>query len=163
MSEQDKLNVLVFQTELIQTRAKSFKIKSRPENITAFRSTVRAFIDAGMPLEQIANAGDFLEEEVERMEIDTSVRVGWQYKNSEVVEDENQIFAWQSRGETATAGHQLTSGSISGQELVIITKELATSAPQPDSINVVEGIAVTTEIRNSPFLQTLPSDLKKAP
>lgn len=169
MSEQDRSNILVFQ-EPNSVRAKSFKIKSQPENITAFRNTVRAFIDAGMPLEQIANAGDFLGEEVERLETDAPLQNGWQHQRSEIVEDENQIFAWQSRGETVTLDHQLTAANPeTGREVVIISKELSTHEHEPGTINVVEGISVTrnapeavdtnhdAELESSPFLQPLKS------
>lgn len=112
MSEQQPKIISLVPNEPIQIKAKSFKITSKPENIIAFRSTVRAFINAGMPLEQIANAGDFLGEEVERLETNAPIRDGWQYKNSDVIEDENQIFAWQNR---------LTSPLID-QELVVVSK-----------------------------------------
>src|SRR3989344_637469 len=176
MSELDKSNLIVLQpttpqvtSEPFQTRAISFKIRSKPENITAFRSTVKAYIIAGMPIEQIANAGDFLGEEVERLETDAPIRNGWQNKKSEVVEDDNQIFAWQSRGEIVTLDHQIASANpVTGNEMVIITKELSTpNAPQP-TIDVVEGISVVKteqetieapapshddELVNSPFLK----------
>lgn len=169
MSELDKSNVIVFQpttpqvtSEPIQTRAISFKIRSKPENITAFRSTVKAYIVAGMPIEQIANAGDFLGEEVERLETDAPIKDGWGNKRSEVIEDGNQIFAWQSRGETVTLDHQITSANpITGNEMVIITRELATAPASQSTIDVVEGIsvvkteqeAIDDELVNSPFLK----------
>ncbi len=142
---------------ILPTRAKSFKVNSTSQNYAQYVSTVKAYALAGMPFEHIANAGDFLGDQVERGEIDAPLLEGWQEKAGEVAEDASKILSWQNRGEVISIIPQLSSPSITGQEIVNISPD--------QTINVVEGIAVFNkegnfELENNPYLKALP-DLKK--
>ena len=157
------------------TRAKSFKVNSRTQNYAQYVSTVKAYALAGMPFEHIANAGDFLGDQVERGEVDASLIEGWQEKMGEVAEDESKILSWQNRGEIISITPQLSAPTTSGLDLVQSSTDLTTGQKQDQTINVVEGIAVFNEqpsslqnssddnsaLENNPYLKSLP-DLKKA-
>ncbi len=137
------------------TRAKSFKINSPTQNYSQYINTVKAYAQAGLPFEHIANAGDHLGDSVERGEIDASIHQGWQNKAGEIAEDKSKILAWQNRGETISITQALgapTSNSLTTSQQ---TRE--------QTLNVVEGISVTkvqpSELDNNPFLKA-PANLK---
>lgn len=155
-------------------RARSFKINSVMQNFSQYVRTVKAYALAGLPLEHIANAGDFLGDPVERKEIDTNLLNNWQTKAGEIAEDENKIMAWQSRGEQISIVNQLGAAQpLEGTEIVPITNNLTTAnSNSPQTLNVLEGIAVfnnqppqlppnqtNSQLENNPYLRT-PANLK---
>lgn len=156
------------------TRAKSFKVSSQTQNFAQYVRTVKAYALAGMPLEHIANAGDFLGDQVERGELDVNLLESSQSKAGEIAEDENKIMAWQNRGEKISIVNQLSSPQpLKETEIVPASNNLITSnLNQEQTLNVLEGIAVfnnqpqqissdqNTQLENNPYLQPLP-DLKK--
>lgn len=145
-------------------RAKSFKISSVMQNFAQYVRTVKAYALAGMPLEHIANAGDHLGDLVERGEIDASLLQTSQSKAGEIAEDENQIMAWQNRGEIISITPQLSSPTNTGQELVKTSQHLSADQKPDQTRNVLEGIAVFNNqppIQNNPYL-IAPAQLKKA-
>lgn len=147
-------------------RAKSFKVTSHTQNFAQYVATVKAYALAGMPFEHIANAGDFLGDQVERGEIDAPILEGWQEKAGEVAEDKSKILSWQNRGEIISIMPQISSASITNQELIPISQQLSTTQNPDQTINVVEGIAVfnqktSGQLENNPYLSA-PADLKKS-
>lgn len=150
------------------TRAKSFKVRTSVRDYAQYVNTIKAYAQAGMPFEHIANAGEFLGDIVEKEEVDASIQQGWQSKAGEIVEDENKILAWQSRGEKVPLSHQLTQGPTTGKELITISTELTTEPKAEKTIEVIEGIGVTNQeappinqsptdyLENNPYLQPLP-------
>lgn len=157
-------------------RAKSFKISSVMQNFAQYVRTVKAYALAGMPLEHIANAGDHLGDLVERGEIDASLLQTSQSKAGEIAEDENQIMAWQNRGEQISIVNQLPSAQpLKETEIVPVSNNLAVSNPnQEQTVNVLEGIAVfnnqpqqlpssqdNSQLEANPYL-IAPAQLKKA-
>lgn len=163
-----------------RTRTRSFKIRTSPPNLKQFVAAVNAYALAGMPFEHIANAGDFLGDEVERKEIDAPLQQEWKNKVGEVVEYEKQVMAWQARGETASTTPELPSPQpITHQEVVVISKDLTTIEPTQDqTVRVIEGINVSLKqdspsvlpnstshdqaLENNPYLQPIAGNLKKA-
>lgn len=143
-------------------RAKSFDIKSAPENFAQYAKTVRAYAEAGMPFNHIANAGDLLGDEVIRGEVDALMQNKEQGKVGEVAEDESKILAWQTRGEKISIIPQLSSpGQSGGQELVTISQSLTTSGgAEEQTIDVLEGINVA-KLENNPYLQAPPQIIKR--
>lgn len=104
-------------------RAKSFKISSVMQNFAQYVRTVKAYALAGMPLEHIANAGDHLGDLVERGEIDASLLQTSQSKAGEIAEDENQIMAWQNRGERISIVNQLPSVQPKKETEIVVPVE----------------------------------------
>jgi len=125
-------------------RAKSFKINSCMQNFAQYARTVKAYALAWLPLEHIANAGDFLGDPVERKELDASLLADQQTKAGEIAEDENKIMAWQNRGEQISIVNQLRAAQpLKEMEIVPVTDNLTTAnASAPQTLNVLEGIAV---------------------
>lgn len=167
-------NVITFQKPSIQQasqissaiRAKSFKISSATENFAQYVRTVKAYALAGLPLVHIANAGEEIGDLVERAEIDASLLESSQSKAGEIAEDENQIMAWQNRGEKISIVNQLPSAqTISQTEIVPLTNNLTTTQNPEQTVNVLEGIAVfnqnNSQLEVNPYLRA-PADLKKA-
>lgn len=110
------------------TRAKSFQVKTSPHDFVQYVKTVKAYALAGMSFADIANAGDFLGDIVERKEIDAPLHKSQENRIGEVAEDENTILAWQSRGERVLITHQLSSASSrTGKEVVVISQDLITA------------------------------------
>lgn len=160
-----------------KTRAKSFKVSNVSEqNYSQYVRTVKAYALAGMSFQDIANAGDLLEDEVERMEIDAPLQQDWKNKLGEVAEDESKILAWQTRGEKVSVAAELSAPSMTGREVVIISKGLITSdSNQAQTIEVVEGIQVSqqdtsklpnsasndSQLENNPYLKPIPNPLTK--
>ena len=149
------------------TRAKSFKVRASLRDYGQYVNTIKAYAQAGMPFEYIANAGEFLGDIVEKEEVDASIQQGWQSKAGEIVEDENKILAWQSRGEKVPFSHQLTQGPTTGRELITISTEVTTEPKAEKTIEVIEGIGVTNQqpkveqtpidyLENNPYLQPIP-------
>jgi hypothetical protein len=156
-------------------KAKAFEISVRPDsgNLGQYLNTVKAYANAGLPFEHIANAGETLGDAVKRGEVAAQVKEGWQNKVGEVMEDESKILAWQNRGETISIVPQIgITGSLNGTEIVQTTQSLATQS-QTQPVNVVEGISVsnqeqsalptpttnTPDLSTNPFL-TAPANLK---
>lgn len=132
------------------TRARSFNVKTTGRDYAQYANTIRAYALAGMPFEHIANAGDHLGDLVERLELDAPIQESWKNKIGEIAEDEGKIMAWQTRGEIVSISHQLSQATtVTGMEMVTISQEITLSGSEDKTIDVVEGIAVTT----SPFLQ----------
>lgn len=158
------------------TRAKSFRVKTSPGDFAQYVKTIKAYALAGMPFNHIANAGDILGDEVERQEIDTPLQNNWQDKIGELQEDENQILAWQTRGETASINHQLSAPDQSlGREVVIVSNSLTVEQKPQQTIDVLEGIKVlkqdrfslpdpnsNQELENNPYLKVPPQEIKKS-
>ncbi|TSC85970.1 MAG: hypothetical protein G01um10147_1037 [Microgenomates group bacterium Gr01-1014_7] len=157
-------------------RAKSFKISSGGQNFAQYARTVKAYALAGLPLEHIANAGDFLGDPVERKEMDASLLEASQTKAGEIAEDENKIMAWQSRGEQISIVNQLQAAQpLKETEIVPVTNNLTTvNANSPQTLNVLEGIAVfnnrppqlpgsqtNSQLENNPYLKT-PANLNNS-
>lgn len=153
-------------------RAKSFKINSANHNFSQYARTVKAYALAGLPLEHIANAGDHLGDPVERQEVDAALLT--QTKAGEIAEDENKIMAWQNRGEQISIVNQLQATQpLKETEIVPVTNNLTTTNPnQPQTLNVLEGIAVfnnqpqklppsqsNSQLENNPYLRA-PANLK---
>lgn len=141
-------------------RAKSFKVSTTSLNFEQYARTIRAYSLAGMTFTDIANAGDFLGDLVERQEIDSPLQEGWQERMGEIVEDESKILAWQSRGEKVSLTPQLSAGTAGGNELVIVSRQLTNTQTQSTTIDVLEGIKVIREdneaLENNPYLKPLP-------
>ena len=155
------------------TRAKSFKVTSVNQNYTQYVNTIKAYAQAGLPFEHIANAGEFLGDLVERGEIDAPLEA-LEGKVGEVAEDESKLMAWQNRGEVISLTHQLPGAQpITGQEIVTSTQGLTfNNPPQDQTRNVIEGIGVFKEqpqqvqnptsnpqLENNPYLKA-PANFK---
>ncbi len=178
---------LIFQRQIVgisndysTTRARAFKIRTTSPNYTQYVTTINAYTLAGMPFEDIANAGEFLGDEVEKGEVDASLQGkpnNSRGKLGEVIEDEDKILAWQSRGEKISLIQQLAASSnlATGKEVVIVSESLVVSEPNEQTIDVLEGIKVLKtdivklpgpsseeELVNNPFLQVPAKDFKKA-
>lgn len=106
-------------------RAKSFKVKSEDINFEQYAKTIRAYALAGMPFEHIANAGDFLGDEVEKKEVNAPFQNKNQSKIGEVAEDDSQILAW-ARGDDYFNG--LTSTTSSRGIATLLWASLTSSA-----------------------------------
>ena len=133
------------------------------QNFAQYARTVKAYALAGLPLEHIANAGDYLGDPVERKEMDASLLESSQTKAGEIAEDENKIMAWQNRGERISIVNQLQEGKpLKTTEIVPVTNNLITAdTNSPQTLNVFEGIAVfnnRSQLENNPFLKA-PQDL----
>ncbi len=146
---QSNTQVIGSQSGYSVTRAKSFQVKTSPHNYVQYVKTVKAYALAGMSFEHIANAGDYLGDEVERNEVDAPLQNSRQSKIGEVVEDAQGILAWQNRGERVSITHQLSSTATStGKEVVVISQDLITTeATQDQTIDVLEGIKVERKKR----------------
>ncbi len=147
-------------------RAKSFDIKANQNNFAQYVRTVKAYSEAGMPFNHIANAGDLLGDEVKREEIDSLLQDTEQTKAGEIAEDESRILAWQTRGEKISIIPQLSSpGQENGQELVAASQSLTTAGESKEqTIDVLEGINVSKsnqQLENNPYLQAPPQIIKK--
>lgn len=179
MSEKDltypaNISVLPLPDKPAVKRAKAFKVVSSPSNFSQYQRTVRAYMEAGLPFEHIANAGDSLNDSVERIDLDASFLNELQNKAGEIAADSNRILAWQSRGEKITIMRELPSANESGNKIIPISGAV-TQTNQPQSVDVLEGIAVVkeqpiqikssnadySELTNSPFLKAA-ADFKKA-
>src|SRR3989344_505680 len=185
MSELDKSNVITFQpqptatiqNDINKARGRAFEVHASHQNADVFEAVIDFYRAAKMPMEHVANAGDFLGEEVLRFDQDAPLQDGWQGGSGKKVEG-NVITVWQSRGEIITTDHQIEGpASITGSEVIILRKEMASpTIPQNNTIEAVEAIKLVKETQkaieapqshndelvNSPFLRTLPDDLKKA-
>lgn len=165
---------IVNPTGVSPIRAKAFKINSGAHNFAQYARTVKAYSLAGLPLEHIANAGDFLGDPVERKAVDASLLETTHTKAGEIAEYENRIMAWQSRGEQISIINQLQAAQpVKETEIVPVTNNLTTATPnQLQTLNVLEGIAVfnnrpqqlpgsqpNSQLENNPYLRT-PADLK---
>lgn len=176
----DNKNVISFNKPAVQStsqptspiRAKFFKVTSANQNYSQYLNTIKAYSQAGMPFEHIANAGEFIGDQVEKGEIDSSLIEGWQEKAGEIAEEESKVLAWQNRGEVISVTHQLPSAPTTGQEITPLSQDLTTQK-QPQSMNVLEGISVYNQqpqslpnisqnqgLENNPFL-TAPPVIKK--
>lgn len=163
------------------TRARAFKVRTTSPNYTQYVATINAYAQAGLPFEDIANAGQFLGDDVEKGEVDAPLQGKpdrSQGKLGEVIEDEDKILAWQSRGEKISLIQQLAASSnlTTGKEVVIVSESLVVSEPiKEQTIDVLEGITVLRqenvglpkpssegELENNPFLQGPAGDFKKA-
>lgn len=162
-----------------QTRAKSFKVSRVPvHNYAQYVRTVKAYALAGMTFEDIANAGDFLGDEVERLEIDAPLQQSWKNTLGEVAEDESQVLAWQARGERVSITTQLSSPEGTGKEIVVVSRDLISAQPSEEqTIEVIEGIKVSlqedppsslpnsttnSQLENNPYLQPIENFKKPA-
>lgn len=148
-------------------RAKSFQVKTENLNYEQYAKTIRAYALAGMPFEHIANAGDLLGDLVERKEIDAVFENSFQSKVGEVAESDEQIMAWQARGERIAVIHQLSGPAGSGKEVVVASESLTTvDKNKQETIEVLEGINVSkaevkalpeqtdnNQLENNPFLK----------
>lgn len=163
-----------------KVRAKSIKIHVSlgdiGNNYDQYVKTVKAYALAGvMDFEDIAKAGDSLGDRVERNIIDAPLQNSLQNKLGEVVEGQNIILAWQTRGEKDLTTPQLASPEgIIGNE-ISVSRELTTvPSNQEQMVDVVEGIAVQKQepinlsdyrtnsgLENNPYLQPI-QELKKA-
>lgn len=168
----DDRNVITFQKSSV-IRAKSFKISSTTQNFAQYVRTVKAYALAGLPLVHIANAGEEIGDLVERAEIDAAVLENSQSKAGEIAEDENKILAWQNRGERISIINQLPSAHPTSQtEIAPLSNNLVATQNQPQTANVLEGIAVfnnqpqqinnqgNSQLETNPYLRA-PADLKK--
>lgn len=144
------------------TRARSFNVKTSFKDYAQYVNTIKAYAQAGMPFEHIANAGDFLGDLVERLELDAPVAEGWKGKIGEIAENPGNVMAWQSRGEKVPLSHQIANSQMTGMEMVTISQDL-TVPTQVQTIDVVEAVAVSEntsqQLENNPFLKS-PADLK---
>lgn len=167
---------IVNPTGVSPIRAKSFKVSSGVQNFAQYARTVKAYALAGLPLEHIANAGDFLGDPVERKEVDASLLESSQTKAEEIAEDENRIMAWQNRGEQISIINQLQATQpMKETEIVPVINNLApANSNQSQTLNVLEGIAVfnnqpqplpgnqtNSQLENNPYLKT-PANLKNS-
>lgn len=151
-------------------RANSFMVKAKVYDFEQYARVVRAYSVAGMSFEDIANAGDSLGDEVERLEVNAAFQDSLQNKVGEVAEagDGSQILAWQTRGERISVTHQLASPVTSGDEVVIASQGLAvTGNAQAETVEVLEGIKVSRvepaeELENNRFLRFQPQEIKRA-
>ncbi len=139
------------------TRARSFKIKTTSRDYSQYVNTIKAYTLAGLPFDHIANAGDYLGDEVEKLELDAPVKQNWKEKIGEIAEDEGKIMAWQSRGETTSLSFQLPqAATVIELEVAAISREVTVSN-QDQKIDVVEGIAVvrqdSSRLENNIFLK----------
>lgn len=151
-------------------RAKSFEISAGPANYGQYGNTVKAYAAAGMPFDHIANAGESLGDKVVRKETDAPFVDSSQglEKKGEIVEDQNQIMAWQARGERIAVVHQLAS-PLQGTEVAIASGNLVTAGLNQQSfVEVLEGINVSKGVQglpnnqeSNPFLKA-PASLDKA-
>lgn len=144
-------------------RAKSFKVKTTNLDYSQYVNTIKAYALAGMPFEHIANAGDHLGDIVERLELDAPIQQSWKTTVGEIAEKEDQIMAWQTRGEVVSVSHQLSDPSVTGLEIVVQSTEVVIPENE-QKIDVVEGIAVATnhntQLENNIYLKS-PADLNK--
>lgn len=158
-------NVITFQKSSV-IRAKSYKVTSGNQNYSQYVNTIKAYAQAGMPFEHIANAGEFIGDLVEKGELDTSLIEGWQEKAGEIAEEESKVLAWQNRGDVISITNQITSpNTTTGSEIVIASQDLTIGENQPQNLNVLEGIAVfnqktSGQLENNPYLRA-PADPKK--
>lgn len=160
------------------TRAKSFKITTSSNyDYMQYKRTVDAYMQAGLPFEHIATAGDIRGDKVEKNEVDAPLQEGWQNKTGETASDDNKMIAWQSRGEKVVESHQLAASvPVTGKELIITSNQLTISQPTEDRIlEVIEGIAVVKEdpsklsglsadqkkLEDNPFLKAIPEEIEK--
>lgn len=61
--------VVTDESQYSGVRAKSFKVKTTAHDFVQYVRTVKAYALAGMPFADIANAGDLLGDEVERIAV----------------------------------------------------------------------------------------------
>lgn len=158
VSQKSNTRVSINSKNYSPIRAKSFNVKTTGKDYSQYVNTIKAYALSGMPFEHIANAGDYLGDIVERMELDAPIVESWKEKVGEIAEDKDKIIAWQSRGETAPISRQLPeAASITGMEVVTISKELTLNQDQDKTIAVVEGIAVSKtenlKLENNAFLK----------
>lgn len=178
--EQIKSNLLHF-PEVKQTsgaspvRARAYNISNaKPWNIGQYKRAAIACKVAGMTFDEVAKAADFLGDKTERIESDAPIQPGWQEIQSEIVEDEHRILLWQNRGEKVTVDKQLTPPE-SGKEIIQISDYLPQTQTPNQTIEVVEGLNITTNnpqslptasnntgLENNPYLQIFPGDIKKS-
>ena len=169
-------DLAIINTTVSPIRAKSFKINSASHNFAQYARTVKAYALAGLPLEHIANAGDYLGDPVERQEVDAGLLKASQTKAGEIAEDENKIMAWQNRGEQISIVNQLQAAQpLKETEIVPVTNNLTTANPnQSQTLNVLEGVAVfnnqpqqlpegqsSSQLENNPYLRA-PANLKNS-
>lgn len=137
-------NQLTISKNYSPIRARSFKVMTTGKDYSQYVNTIKAYALAGMPFEHIANAGDFLGDEVERSQLDAPIQESWKEKAGEIAEDQSRIMAWQNRGEVAALSHQLPqTTTLTGMEMVTISQDLIIQ--QEKTIEVVEGIAVSNK------------------
>lgn len=151
--------------------AKSFQIEASSANYDQYGNTVKAYKAAGMTFGDIANAADSLGDKVIRKETDAPFadNPSGLEKKGDVVEDGDQIMAWQARGERIAVVHQLAA-PVQGNEVAVASGNLTVGQNQQNSIEVLEGIQVSQEkiqalpeqkTEENPFLKT-PAIVNKA-
>lgn len=149
---QDAAAVATTSKVLSIKRAKTFEITAGSTNYTQYGNTVKAYAAAGMPFDHIANAGESLGDKVVRKETDAPFADGSQNleKKGEIVEDNDQIMAWQARGERIAVVHQLAS-PVQVNEVAIASGNLVTAGLNQQSfVEVLEGINVSKEAQSLP-------------
>lgn len=184
MSEEKDIASLPLQVDqpdrtFATVRAKSYKVCSPPDNMNQFGRAISACIAAGMSLNEVAKAGEFLGYNVNRQELDALIAQSFQpaQKIGEVVESEGKIIAWQNRGEVISANRLTGPSSLTGREIVVTSQDVITPAADQEVIEVLEGIAVFQreepilpepthsqdfELKDNPYLKAVPLEIKKA-
>lgn len=152
----------------VPVRARHWKVQVVGPNHSQYQRTLGAFVEAGMPLQMIANAARSLGDEVDEGEVDAPFSPNFQRMGNGgvTVEDPNKIVAWQNRGEKTEIAPQIDSPTpmADAMEIVPIAQAVTTSSDN-GQIDVVEGMGVfkkqPDQLSTNPFLQPL-TDLKKA-
>ncbi len=143
------------------SRAKFFKIKASLPNYGQYATTINAYASAGMPFEHIANAGEQLGDPVERGEIDAPLQMPNSplKKMGEVIEEQNQISAWQDIGQISVIPQIASPNNISGSELVTTTSTVNTNQNLGEqTLNVVEGISAESPASHIGSGNTVPQN-----
>jgi hypothetical protein len=144
--------------------AKHFKIHAKEEDYQQFLRTTQAFLEAGLPFEIIAKAGEFLGSKVEKGEIDAALLETENELQAigQLKEADQKAIAWQNRGETISDTRQLSDPNLSGKEIVLVSSQLSTTQPGNNIRSVLEVIAIVKEKRlavesdlsENPYLKT---------
>lgn len=131
-------------------QASAYSVISSSANYVQFGNTIRAYTDAGMTYQHIANAAVSLGERVETIKTNAAVATNMTTNSGQVIEEANKIRGFQNRGEEIILTPRLNYPASSSATNLVTTTQVINQNPEQRA-SVVEGIKVTQQTPASHF------------
>lgn len=122
-------------------QANAYSVISSSANYIQFGNTIRAYTDAGMTYQHIANAAVSLGEKVETIKANAAVATNMTTNSGQVIEEANKIRGIQNRGEEIILTPRLNYPVSSSATSLVTTAQVTNLNPE-QKVVVVEGIEV---------------------